>query len=726
MKMKMNKILFLLVFLGMVMNASAQICDTTLFPGGRQYYDTYHDIVSVLPSWKHYNTHDPTVNKQGDWYYMYSTDASWANLHETGALKRRSKDLVNWEFLGNAFDGVPQSAVDFFKNNGNPAYTDQGIWAPFLLKYRDKYILYYSAPGGLSGVNFAFIGYATSDSAGGPWADQGMITTSYRDTINAIDPSVIYDSVEQRLWMAYGSWERGIHMLELDTATGGIKTPGDKGFKIARRTTFSAGLEGAEICYRNGWYYLFVSYDPLGDIYNVRVGRSRNAEGPYYDFNGRNMAAASDNTPMIQAPYKFNNHPGWQGTGHCGVFSDSGKYYMFNQGRPSIEPAMMVLHVREIFWLNDWPVLSPERYAGVPQCPVAADSLAGSWEHMPLLYHTAASAPHSTSEILELNADGTFNNKATNTWTFNDDTLTLNWYSGAMHKLIVFWGWDWENSCRTLLYTGMNKIGTCAWGKKIVQAEVDRYSKIVDGATYTIRNLHSNMLMHLPVSDAVFGAVIKQGYDNGSPSQLWKIKSAGNGYYYLFPQLYDLNLVMEVRNGATNNFAPMVVNPLDGSNKQKIKIIYNNNGYFHMMTKVTNDASCAEVVSFNITESGTINQNKYTGVLNQLFRFKKVDSIAIDTVSVDTFTVARSIEESSAVQVYPNPTADGKIFIDVSAWKDQDKISISVLDLKGAVVYHATAENSLIYELDLSLDKSVYILRLHAGDQLFLNKLVIQ
>jgi len=228
------------------------------------------------------------------------------------------------------------------------------------------------------------------------------------------------------------------------------------------------------------------------------------------------------------------------------------------------------------------------------------------------------------------------------------------------------------------------------------------------------------------VSDAVFGAVIKQGYDNGSPSQLWKIKSAGNGYYYLFPQLYDLNLVMEVRNGATNNFAPMVVNPLDGSNKQKIKIIYNNNGYFHMMTKVTNDASCAEVVSYNITESGTINQNKYTGVLNQLFRFKKVDSIAIDTVSVDTFTVAKPIEESSAVQVYPNPTADGKIFIDVSAWKDQDKISISVLDLKGAVVYHATAENSLIYELDLSLDKSVYILRLHAGDQLFLNKLVIQ
>ncbi|MBN2761806.1 MAG: family 43 glycosylhydrolase, partial [Bacteroidales bacterium] len=249
----------------------------------------------------------------------------------------------------------------------------------------------------------------------------------------------------QRLWMAYGSWERGIYMLELDTATGGLKTPGDKGFKIARRTSYSAGLEGAELSYRNGWYYLFISYDPLGDLYNVRVGRSKNATGPFYDFNGVDMAAASNNIPMVLSPYKFNDHPGWQGTGHCGVYNDNGKYYMFNQGRPSIEPAMMVLHTREIFWMDDWPVLSPGRYAGVPDCPVPEDSLIGSWEHMPLKYRSTTAAPyHSTSEPLELSADGTFNNKETNTWTFDGDTLILNWYSGAVHKLIVFWGRDWK------------------------------------------------------------------------------------------------------------------------------------------------------------------------------------------------------------------------------------------------------------------------------------------
>ena len=372
----MKKMFLMYAVLGISCIVEGQNCDTNLFPDGKEYYDTYHEFAANLSGWKHYNTHDPTVNKQGEWYYMYSTDASWAGLNKNGALKRRSKDLVNWEFLGNAFDGVPQSAVDFFKTHGNPSYTDQGIWAPFLLKYKNGYILYYSAPGGLSGVNFAFIGYATSDSANGPWEDKGMITTSYRDTINAIDPSVIYDSVNLRLWMSYGSWERGIYMLELDTATGGIKTPGDKGVKIASRKSTSYGLEGSELSYRNGWYYLFVSYDALGDLYNVRVGRSRNANGPFYDFNGENMVH-SNSIPMIQSPYRFNDHPGWQGTGHCGVYNDNGTYYMFNQARPAIQSAMMVLHVREIFWMDDWPVLSPERYAGVPKCPVTADSLSG-------------------------------------------------------------------------------------------------------------------------------------------------------------------------------------------------------------------------------------------------------------------------------------------------------------------------------------------------------------
>lgn len=720
----MRRMLLSMAFLGMLLTGRSQNCDTNLFPNGREYYDTYHDVAADLPKWKHYNTHDPTVNKQGEWYYMYSTDASWAGLNETGALKRRSKDLVNWEFLGNAFDGVPQSAKDYFLIH-NPSYTDAGIWAPFLLKYRDKYILYYSAPGGLEGVNYAFIGYATSDSAGGPWEDKGMITTSYRDTINAIDPTVVYDSVSQRLWMAYGSWERGIHILELDTATGGIKTPGDRGVKIARRKTTSAGLEGAEINFRNGWYYLFVSYDGLGDLYNVRVGRSRNASGPYYDFNGVDMAELSSNIPMIQAPYRFNNHFGWQGTGHCGVYNDSGKYYMFNQGRPSIEPAMMVLHVREIFWIDDWPVVSPERYAGVPDCPVTADSLQGDWEHMPLKYHTTtASDFHSTSEALHIDADGTFNGKAANTWTFDQDTLILNWNNGNVDKLVVFHGWDWENSCRTILYSGINKTGTCSWGKKINHAEADRHTVIVDGATYTLRNLYSHKLMHITADTAE--TRVRQGADNSQSGQLWKVKNAGSGYSYLFPQNNPNSLVLEVRNGKTENYTGIIVNPLEGTEKQKFKVVYNDNGYFHILTRVTNDLSCAEVVSYTLEEGGTINQNAYSGLLNQLFRLTKVDSVEIDTVSVDTFPSAVSDYELSSVAVYPNPSLNGRLFIDLSSLKETGDIQISILDLRGIILYNATLEKPSVYKPELVLARGLYIIRINTGSRQYVSKFAVQ
>jgi arabinan endo-1,5-alpha-L-arabinosidase len=719
MAFNMKKMILMYAVLGIFCIVEGQNCDTNFFPDGKEYYDTYHEFAANLSSWKHYNTHDPTVNKQGEWYYMYSTDASWAGLNKNGALKRRSKDLVNWEFLGNAFDGVPQSAVDFFKANGNPSYTDHGIWAPFLFKHKNGYILYYSAPGGLDGVNFAFIGYATSDSASGPWEDKGMITTSYRDTINAIDPTVVYDSVEQRLWMAYGSWERGIYILELDTATGGIKTPGDRGAKIAVRKSTSYGLEGPELSYRNGWYYLFVSYDGLGDLYNVRVGRSRNANGPFYDFNGINMVG-SNSVPMIQSPYRFNDHPGWQGTGHCGVYNDNGTYYMFNQGRPSIQSAMMVLHVREIFWMDDWPVLSPERYAGVPKCTITADSLLGNWEHMPLIYHsTTALGFHSTSDSLHLYADGTFNSDAANTWTFDNDTLTLNWKNGTLYKLFVFWGWDWENSYRTILYTGLSKTGICAWGKKTNQHENDLYTKLVSGAAYLIRNQYSHMIMEVPNGADADGIAIKQGVDNGTASQLWRLVSDGEGYYYFVSVSSETNRVLEVAKGGISDGARLQISTMDGTDKQKFSLVYKNNGSFNIMTKVSSGNSCFDLYGFSIVQGGMIFQWKYLNGLNQAWRFKRIDSVEVELIN------GLTPFQQHEIQLYPNPSYDGKFTLDLEEPDGLGDVNITVFDSRGVQVYHMNKVTDSIQPVDILLSPGIYIVHVSSRQNQYISKLVV-
>ncbi len=717
----MKEIFLTVIFIGVQLNIWAQNCDTNLFPNRRAYYDTYHEFAGIPSQWKHFNTHDPTVNKEGEWYYMYSTDASWGNVHSTGALKRRSKDLVNWEFLGNAFDGVPQSAADFFINNGNPSYTDQGIWAPYLHKYKNKYYLYYSAPGGLVNQNFAFLGYAISDSAGGPWVDQGKITTSSPgDNINAIDPTVVFDSTAQKLWMAYGSWHSGLYILELDTATGGLKTPGDRGVRIAAR---NGGLEGPEIIYRNGWYYLFVSYDPLGDLYNVRVGRSKTAGGPYYDFNGTNMANYTDNIPMIQAPYRFNNHPGWQGTAHCGVYSDNGEYYMFNQGRPSIEPAMMVLHVRKIFWIDDWPVVSPERYAGVSQCPFTADSLIGTWEHLALIYNTSSNF-HSKSVPLDLHPDGTFNSEPANTWTLVNDTLNLSWNNGSsVDKLIVSWGWDWENDCKTLLYTGINESGICSWGKKINQKAVDTYNSLVPGAVYKIRSAFSNMYMEVPNGLDNNGTSIRQGTDNGTAFQLWRIQDASATNYKIKSVASDSGRVIEVINGGNYNGADLRLWRNEGLDRQKYKILNQNNGLFIILTKVSYGLRCMDVQGFATYQGGNIFQWEYLGGLNQKWRFIRIDSIDVDTTDIIYPRLIPSSADEDIItqqpdhfQVFPNPVKDGLVTITLPDVR-QKHYQLGLFDMTGKLIRDdMIPPGSDLYQLDIhDIESGFYIIRIKSG-----------
>ena len=133
---------------------------------------------------------------------------------------------------------------------------------------------------------------------------------------------------------------------------------------------------------------MFIAYDWLETKYNVRVGRSDNPDGPYLDYNGLDINTAVDNGPMILAPYRFNGHSGWQGVSHPAVFKGDGdQYYMAHQGRPGEDRFYMVLHIRKIHWTEDgWPIVSPERYANVPQTAITNTDLVGDYEQIILGY----------------------------------------------------------------------------------------------------------------------------------------------------------------------------------------------------------------------------------------------------------------------------------------------------------------------------------------------------
>lgn len=82
------------------------------------YTDDYaqYSALAYFGYWGPYNLHDPSINKYKDYYYIYSTDVSYGNTGKCGMMFRKSKDLVNWKFVGWVFDGA-----------GNPVTLNLGL-----------------------------------------------------------------------------------------------------------------------------------------------------------------------------------------------------------------------------------------------------------------------------------------------------------------------------------------------------------------------------------------------------------------------------------------------------------------------------------------------------------------------------------------------------------------------------------------------------------------------
>jgi arabinan endo-1,5-alpha-L-arabinosidase len=442
--------------------------------------DTYPNIFPIanVKNWGPYNVHDPSVLKDGDYYYAFSTDAMYGlAMLKSGIQIRRSKDLIDWEFVGWVFNGLPTKAVTYINQNGGTPF--DGVWAPYIMKTANEYRLYYSLSSPTP--KLSAIGVATSLKIDGPWVERDLVVTSKDNIVmtNAIDPTVVVDPSGNN-YLYYGSAWDGIYILELDPTTGLAKSPGYKGKRIAMRgktgNTANGNIEGPEIIYNDQFkkYYLFISYDWLSTKYNVRVGRSDSPAGPFTDFDGKDINLETDHVPMILTPYSFKGHLGWQGTGHCSVFRNGDQFLMSHQGRPVADFYYMVMHTRQIFWTEDgWPVVSPERFAATEQTTINKDELSGNWEQIILGYRVVpgydkeqVTPDLQVATTLTLASDGSLNADTKSSWTYSGNQLTMKWSNGFTDKVIVSHGWDWENKRNCLVFTGLNNAGTVIWGKK--------------------------------------------------------------------------------------------------------------------------------------------------------------------------------------------------------------------------------------------------------------------
>ncbi|MFV8338851.1 arabinan endo-1,5-alpha-L-arabinosidase [Flavobacterium sp. LB3P21] len=486
---------------------------------GPTYPDNYTPISSWSnrSQWNLANVHDPSVEKCGEYYYMYQTDASYGGVADgQGHFPyRRSKDLITWEYMGAAMMQAPAWVKDSLNNKrarmvpALPAITNPryGYWAPYIKKVGTKYRMYYSivVDEPIIGADFtyswserAFIGLAESDDlATNVWIDKGMVVCSEPDgakpysytgarnwenayfQFNAIDPTFTITPQGEH-YLIYGSWHSGIAALKLNPTTGKpdqLKTLSDYGTRIATRNRTSRwqASEGPEIIYNEntGYYYLFLAYDGLDVPYNTRVARSKNIMGPYLGINGADVTNGADAWPMLTHPYSFNNHTGWVGFSHCSIFQnpETKEWFYASQARLpegvpgiNVSNAVMMGHVRAIQWTEDgWPAVAPERYAGVPATTLSDASFIGTWEQITMNYQYKVIQKSAT---IYLTADKKVSGGATGSWSYDstNKTLTVN---GVKCK--VSDAWDWERATRkvTITYSGFTTAGLPVWGKKI-------------------------------------------------------------------------------------------------------------------------------------------------------------------------------------------------------------------------------------------------------------------
>lgn len=251
--------------------------------------------------------HDPSVIRKPEGEYLLAFTANGVGLKTSG-------DRTRWDDVGAAFpNGAPWA--DEYTGGG------RNLWAPELRYANGQYYLWYSASTFESNTSAIFL--ATSPTgASGSWTNRGVVIESGAgDNFNAIDPAVIEDQ-DGNWWMSFGSFWSGIKLIRLDPSTG--MRSGSEFHGIASRG--GDAIEAPTIHYRDGYYYLFVSFDlccrGADSTYRVMVGRSTSVTGPYVDRAGTSMTNGGGTQVLA-------SHGSVNGPGHQTVLADSDSDVLF-------------------------------------------------------------------------------------------------------------------------------------------------------------------------------------------------------------------------------------------------------------------------------------------------------------------------------------------------------------------------------------------------------------
>jgi beta-xylosidase len=231
---------------------------------------------------------DPSILRDGNTYYIVHSSFEYY----PGLLIWKSKDLINWSPVANALHKYIGS-----------------VWAPDLVKYKDKYYIYFPANDKIYVV--------TANSIDGPWSDPIDLK------IVSIDPGHVADANGKRyLYFSSGGYvplsDDGLSVV------GEIKHIYD-GWTIPRDWTIEMfALEGPKLTKRGDYYYLTVAEGGTAGpatSHMVISARSKSPFGPW------------ENSPYNPVVRTQSSSERWWSKGHGTLFEDTkGNWWLIFHG----------------------------------------------------------------------------------------------------------------------------------------------------------------------------------------------------------------------------------------------------------------------------------------------------------------------------------------------------------------------------------------------------------
>jgi arabinan endo-1,5-alpha-L-arabinosidase len=257
-----------------------------------------------------------------------------------------STDQVNWTHV---------TTNRVFPNSGTGS-DNTNYWAPDMwpTPIHGNYYLFYSLSSFGSQVSsIKVLSTPSLSNTTTTWTKLGnAIASTTGDPYNTIDPCPFYDPVQDRLWLTFGSFWKGIYIVELDPSdpTHQVSTP----IFLAGGRPGPNAIEGSFVFQHDGYFYLNASVDTCcqgsASTYKQIIGRSTGIMGPYLDRDGVDLRTYGGTIFTAGADSEI-------GPGQFGLYSFNGvdrfTYHLYS----NTAGGASVLGGRAIEWDDSgWPL----------------------------------------------------------------------------------------------------------------------------------------------------------------------------------------------------------------------------------------------------------------------------------------------------------------------------------------------------------------------------------